>query len=173
MNRALIIGGGEGIRKDIDYNEYEKIAVVNVGIKDPPVIPVDYWINGLTPPIFKQYSIGGVENNYINMVCSPFYRKHNEYIPKEYIDNRIIIVEEELYDSLYSQTISKPTTGILGIYYLISLGYKLDIIGYDWYKSNNRYARNIRTVFKGIHNIDKEKDICLSLKERGYIYNIL
>ena len=150
MKQVLLVGGGElkeGYR-NVEWDRYSKVCTTNYSILDCPRFS-DIWVCGLV-------------KNKINSLYPKYKYKYAEaliYPTTPHINKRTVllpsfsIIPISIYRKLYDEIGSKPSTGLVGIEVLLRKNYNIDLLGFDFGKSKNRYTKQ---EAYSVHNLDKE-----------------
>ena len=169
---VLLIGNGEKLA-DINYDNYNSIVRMNLGIQDTPC---DVWINNLVNEGHNKLKelprIQNIVRLNFDRNGTRADRMPDKLKQKAWFWN---IEEYNTMTKLYNY--NRPTTGFVSIYWLTNhCQCKLTITGFDFFKTKNRYTmeevNHIGTNKSYNHDIKLEEQIISKLILRGTINGI-
>ena len=169
---VLLIGNGEKL-SDINYDNYNSIVRMNLGIQDKPC---DVWINNLVNEGHNKLkelpSIQNIVRLNFDKEGTRADRMPDKLKQKAWFWNT---EEYNTMTKLYNYT--NPTTGFVSIYWLTTYCQcNLTIAGFDFFKTKNRYTMeevNQIGTSKGYnHDVKLEEEVISKLILRGTINGI-
>jgi hypothetical protein len=169
---VLLIGNGEKL-SDINYDNYNSIVRMNLGIQDSPC---DVWINNLVNEGHNRLKeiprIQNIVRLNFDKDGTRADRMPNKLKQKAWFWNT---EEYNTMTKLYNYL--NPTTGFVSIYWLTThCQCNLTITGFDFFKTKNRYTTeevNQIGTSKGYnHDVKLEEEVISKLILRGTINGI-
>ena len=169
---VLLIGNGEKL-SDINYDNYNSIVRMNLGIQDSPC---DVWINNLVNEGHnKLKEIPRIQN----IVRLNFDKEGTraDRIPYKLKQKAWFWNTEEYNTMTKLYNYNSPTTGFVSIYWLTThCQCNLTITGFDFFKTKNRYTmedtNHIGTPKGYNHDVKLEEEVITKLIQRGTINGI-
>jgi hypothetical protein len=169
---VLLIGNGEKLA-DINYDNYNSIVRMNLGIQDSPC---HVWINNLVNEGHNKLKELPRIQNIVRLNFDKDGTRADRMPDK--LKQKAWFWNTEEYNTmtkLYNYL--NPTTGFVSIYWLTThCQCKLTITGFDFFKTKNRYTmeevQHIGTNKGYNHNVKLEEEVISKLILRGTINGI-
>ena len=169
---VLLIGNGEKLA-DINYDNYNSIVRMNLGIQDSPC---DVWINNLVNEGHNRLKELPRIQNIVRLNFDKEGTRADRMPDK--LKQKAWFWNTEEYNTmtkLYNYT--TPTTGFVSIYWLTThCQCNLTITGFDFFKTKNRYTmeevQHIGTNKGYNHDVKLEEEVISKLILRGTINGI-
>ena len=169
---VLLIGNGEKLA-DINYDKYNSIVRMNLGIQDEPC---DVWINNLVNEGHNRLK----ELPRIQNIVRLNFDKDGSRVDRmpDKLKQKAWFWNKEEYNTMTKlYNYNNPTTGFVSIYWLTThCQCNLTITGFDFFKTKNRYTmeevQHIGTNKGYNHDVKLEEEVISKLILRGTINGI-
>jgi hypothetical protein len=169
---VLLIGNGEKLA-DINYDNYNSIVRMNLGIQD---IPCHVWINNLVNEGHNRLKELPRIQNIVRLNFDKEGTRADRMPDK--LKQKAWFWNKEEYNTMTKlYNYNRPTTGFVSIYWLTThCQCNLTITGFDFFKTKNRYTmeevQHIGTNKGYNHDVKLEEEVISKLILRGTINGI-
>lgn len=164
-DKVLIIGNAESALKNKrDLSEYTKIVRINRGFpqgKEEYIGKRTHFLT--TSTVFSPYEIAKHYGDVYIFWMTP--KEHWADSPhKEFYEQNAFFYPKQRWYLLYRKLGTRPTTGCMTIdTFAGAFNCKVDLLGFDWLKTNTWYwGNNRRERVEKIYNWQGEKEFALN-----------
>jgi len=161
-NKKILLIGNADLKTEPNYSEYDCIIRLNLGILDKPC---DVWINNLVNQAHQfLYDKLGYYPEFKNIIRLNAEKggKRMERMPDLYKPHAWLWNLEEYTKMQHDLDYHRPTTGLVSVYWILNnIKCDLNVTGYNFFETCNKYTREIHQLTKTFaypsHEMEKDE----------------